>query len=1227
MSDCFHLNPLQHGGSSQDLRMVPALQPDTAPVDARGMDDLILFMEKYGELLNYYDSANSIKGNWKPFVSRDISTILASIAVREYEGCLETYYKYFDKIQRNEGNLLQHVKVLFDIPFTLLDDVRKWYERLTLKTDVKDMIFREIDTALAYDLRDLILYYQACQAAYQPTHADFVDIGFVLAPGSETYVPQDTEVIFTHVFKQEWWKKYNPADVILDWDDYTGPYLGAQVVGVNIFGDLSWSDTDNIQYASSFLKSLFTKIYNTYVRIITSAKKYFEDSINNYAYHAAHNGLSLAFLHLFSVAQKELNKLTDRHLNYYYKDVLRIQRRPANPDSAHLVFTLAKNFSTYTLDKNSALLGKDKNGNELIYKTDDTITVNKSEIGGLKNIFMDDDASLGGVYAAEIANSADGNGKELDKEDPSWFAFGKPQASLTDEDKTMTEADVGFLIASPILQLSEGERVVTIKLNVTSFGGNTFAQNELAGKVNLFLTGDKGWMALSDITDYNIALPNAIKITSSQIIIKFTLDAATGPVISFDPDTHEADYATAHPIFKCLFKSSNDIGLYKKLSGITVGSIDVEVTVNNASSCVLHSDQGSIDNKNPFMPFGPRPKKDAAFYFGSPEVFSKKLTSLTLKLSWMGTPVDATFYEYYSYRKDSPAGKKSTGPGDENYIGLSSSGSTSSFTVSCKVKNGEDVNCNPSSSTLFNNGDNATINTSRNITFSNLFANSDPALPAFTSYDPSLRRGFIKLSLASPAKAFGHGVFNKIYTEQVIAVNNNSANNSLPNEPYTPLLQPLKYDYSAQESIVIGAGNDSSKGQFFHLFPFGYKEENQEAGPSFLYPLTHIDKDGIVHALQGALHISIKNINAGQLLSLYIEFSEGSEDASVDPPGVFWSYLSDNTWKYLDDYILADSTNLFLGSGIVNIKIPEDMNDDNTLMPSSMKWLRIAVPDSYQAYPKVYAVYTNAVKATYASGDDQQTHLSEPLPANSITKLQVSNAAIKKLIQPFDSFDGRTVEQNKKYYTRVSERLRHKNRAITIWDYEKMILEQFQYLYKVKCLNHTNDETETAPGCVRIITIPDMSAKSSGNLFMPMISNNKRQQIKDYITSLNCPFADLQVENPQYEAINVKCEVKIKEGLDEGAFIDRLKEDIDKFLAPWAFKEGRGIDFGGTIHRSQIIFYMEKLEYVDFVTDFTMDLYLDGSTMTDLEEAKATTSKSVLTSYRNHLIGTNVCAS
>ncbi len=60
--------------------------------------------------------------------------------------------------------------------------------------------------------------------------------------------------------------------------------------------------------------------------------------------------------------------------------------------------------------------------------------------------------------------------------------------------------------------------------------------------------------------------------------------------------------------------------------------------------------------------------------------------------------------------------------------------------------------------------------------------------------------------------------------------------------------------------------------------------------------------------------------------------------------------------------------------------------------------------------------------------------------------------------QPFQSFDGKHAEVGKEFYTRVSERLRHKGRAITAWDYEHLVLDRFPGIYKVKCITHAEPE-------------------------------------------------------------------------------------------------------------------------------------------------------------------------
>ena len=56
-----------------------------------------------------------------------------------------------------------------------------------------------------------------------------------------------------------------------------------------------------------------------------------------------HFALFLCFLKLFFNVQNDINTLTKRHLDFYYKNVLQLSNKAAVADRVHIVFTLAKN--------------------------------------------------------------------------------------------------------------------------------------------------------------------------------------------------------------------------------------------------------------------------------------------------------------------------------------------------------------------------------------------------------------------------------------------------------------------------------------------------------------------------------------------------------------------------------------------------------------------------------------------------------------------------------------------------------------------------------------------------------------------------------------------------------------------------------------------------------------------------------------------------------------------
>ena len=235
-------------------------------------------------------------------------------------------------------------------------------------------------------------------------------------------------------------------------------------------------------------------------------------------------------------------------------------------------------------------------------------------------------------------------------------------------------------------------------------------------------------------------------------------------------------------------------------------------------------------------------------------------------------------------------------------------------------------------------------------------------------------------------------------------------------------------------------------------------------------------------------------------------------------------------------------------------------------------------------------------------------------------KLAPKDFAIKGVEQPFASFGGRMKEKDNRFYQRVSERLRHKRRAATIWDYERLVLEEFPEIYKVRCLNHTNAISEVAPGHVRILVIPNLQNVRAVDPLEPRASVATLQKIKAFLGKMVSPFVKLEVANPRYEQVKLDFKVEFKPGFDPNFYKTLLEQDIIRYLSPWAYEESGGLSFGGRVLRSVLLDFVEERPYVEFLTDFKLFHIVSGLSSGDIGEVKPQSASSILVSSRTHAI-------
>jgi hypothetical protein len=890
-----------------------------------------------------------------------------------------------------------------------------------------------------------------------------------------------------------------------------------------------------------------------------------------------HLALFLAFLEMYKKPQGALNGFTGRHLDFYYKDVLRLVKKTAVPDNAHVLLELKKNSSPITISPNNIFsAGKDNTGVELLYTPTGETVINTSAVDSLRSIFLDS-SGKGTVRAATVANSSDGIGGELTEDEPKWYGFG--YAGLP-------AAEVGFAIASPVLRMQEGMRKVTVTLTLSSVDPAQLYRGVLAEAFDVTITGEKGWLG-----PYTV-LPTLS--TDGVLVFSFRISDTEKAVIDYDPEIHGKAYIANAPILQVLLKADSTVIGYNNFKGVTLQKAKIAVDVSGMASLNLESDAGALDSTQAFLPWGAEPTEGSRFKIGCAEALGKKLSELEVAIQWKGVPAADLGGWYTGYETD-----------DGTTI------NNSYFTAATVFKDAGGWNATYNGQTLFE--DCATDERQF------VFPPSVRPRPSRISYKTFT--DFITFWLEQD---FLHSDYRKTYAEKVINKGIFDDDIALPHEPYTPTIQEISLSYTAESDEVNTASTDATDFsnpdiQFFHVAYFGQMREGgyQRDQVSFLtdksVPLLPAYEN------EGELLIGLSNLSPGDSVSVLFEVAEGSADPDLAQEDITWSVLCDNYWMELDtENVVLDTTNQLLTSGIIKFVIPAEATTTNTILPTDLIWLRASVAQNVTAVSQLIQVAANAVEVQFTDQGNDPTHLDTALPKGSITKLKNSLSAVKTVSQPYASFDGSAEETDDTFYLRVSERLRHKDRCITPWDYERMILEAYPSVHKVKCIPHAREGSWLAPGYVMIIVVPDLTNQNAIDPLQPKVDADTISSITEFVQEHTGMQVQLTVKNPTYQKIRLDFKVKFRAGYEFNYYSGQLKTELIKFLSPWAYESDSDISFGETIYKSVLLNFVEDLQSVDYLTDFYMYSYVDVPNTTDLSEAQAETPDAILVSDSTH---------
>ncbi|SFC89503.1 hypothetical protein SAMN05216321_10822 [Cupriavidus sp. OV038] len=689
-----------------------------------------------------------------------------------------------------------------------------------------------------------------------------------------------------------------------------------------------------------------------------------------------------------------------------------------------------------------------------------------------------------------------------------------------------------------------------------------------------------GWLRIDTV--FTRRRPGSGDHAGGAIELTLRLGPEQPPVVPCQPASHGAPWP-AQAVLQCMLRTQSRLFAHGLLAQYAVHDMRLSVSVQDMRDVVLYNQLGRLDPSKPFLPFGPTPAVGSHLVLGSAELACKPLQALQVDLKWSGLP---------------------TAPGGfpEQYAGYPGDWSASDFGAGAQVLTdgqwrGADTAVLSLFSTHDGDGRGERLVPGHRLVFPSTVLRrfqraAAPVAPGQPfQYGLGTRAGFFRFDLSQPAGAFGHAAYPALLGAALTRNARRKRAGPLPREPYTPVLESLSLRYQASQDIdLVGEPNgghvDGLVQAAYHLHPFGVSPMARAGGqpPALLPRFPH----------DGNLYIGLSGGNPQGALSLFFHLRrEAAAGRWADAePALHWAAWRDGGWQPLPAHALvSDGTQGMLRPGIVRLNLPAGMATDCLAVsrPAGQAyWLRLSADWGFLRLAGLHGVHAHAVHATRCAPADAgiaPDAVQVALPPGSIDRPERSVPGLGAVVQVGPSEGWRAADRPEAVRQRGAERLRHKARAVTRWDYERLVLDAFPAVWKAKCFPHhevTIDDDTAAnrstrhrhlanhPGQVLIVVVPH---PHSGDLFRsteaPRFDAAVLDAMQRHLQSCAPPGAAVRVRNAAYERAQLRCIVQLRADAHPGAAVRQLNRAIVEYLSPW-HADGLGAEFDWSVRAEAV---------------------------------------------------------
>lgn len=891
--------------------------------------------------------------------------------------------------------------------------------------------------------------------------------------------------------------------------------------------------------------------------------------------------LYAVFTRLHERVIEKMNELPTRRMDFYYRDVLLDDGRKGIPDRVHLILPLCVSNKEIVIRKGTEFIaGMNEQGREIIFATEEESILTDVNVADLRTLCFNDGVpwvdSIPIIPAGQVAS-----GQSL----PPYSLFGNTRNGA--KPATAVIPEIGFAVASPVLFLQEGIRSIVFRLEYepNSIEGTVLDSRLMAGetisrKCDAFLryfkdlfkittTCADGWRRVPAYRPTFHLLDESVAngILEIHVNIPHDMDGIT----PYSSEVHGENWTIQLPVFRFLLNAEACEYGADLLRRLVLRKIHIDVNVEDCQKLTLFNQIGPLSSLAPFQPFGPLPTVGNYLMIGCPETTAKTLTDFHVDIDWGGLPEGISdFAQWYDGYDECPFSK-------DFLVQLSSleDGRWQKGTVERLFPANQMTQTRP------------VISSKSAISFKSVLPSEKAFNPEDSALQMESRNGFFKMQLSSPIGAFQHRDYPQVLAK-VLTHNAKMKHEKLfrpmPKAPYTPIMNSIRVRYSAKAVVSIRksgkTSDDATQPRMLYLHPWGW----EDASLCRQEQITQIS----VGQENGSLHIGLRKCESSSQVSLYFHLNRDSEKfPSQQNQKIVWHYLGAHGWiPFPSQNVLGDSTHHFTTSGIIKLSLPSEMAQHTSIMPPGLFWIKATTETGCKFCCRVFSVYAQAIEAVRISEISPSDSIV--IPTGSISQMRNSIAGVEGVFQLSPSWGGCIPENRQGQRTRMAERLQHKFRAYAPRDYERLVLERFPEVYKVKCFAGVNPNTSDylKPGHILIVPIPSL-IMDGRQQWKPKLSGNTLLEIEEFLKSIVPMAATIHVANPYYEKIQVRCSVRFKSTRNSGQLLNELNSAICAYLSPWN-PIGYKTHFGWCARTHDLEAFIREQEYVADVTECSL---------------------------------------